>query len=88
MKGAGHVATGVIHHLLQKRAKHVLVSDVDMKKIETAEKGFDKDFKDGRITFKYTERNDHSILFEGESPSCNKRILKITKINLITNRSV
>ncbi|CAG8478423.1 10071_t:CDS:10 [Diversispora eburnea] len=49
---------------VQKKAKHILVNDIDMAKINAAEKRFDKEFKEGRITFRYTERNDHSILFE------------------------
>ncbi|RHZ56878.1 hypothetical protein Glove_396g95 [Diversispora epigaea] len=64
VQGAGHVATFIIHHLLQKKAKRILVNDVDMAKINAAEKRFAKESKEGRITLRYTERNNHSILFE------------------------
>ncbi|CAG8506378.1 9801_t:CDS:10, partial [Acaulospora morrowiae] len=64
VQGAGHVATGIIHLLLQEKVKHIFVSDVDLQKISAAEVRFAKEFKEGRLTFRFTEHYDHSILFE------------------------
>ncbi|EXX71073.1 hypothetical protein RirG_081730 [Rhizophagus irregularis DAOM 197198w] len=63
VQGVGHVGSNFIQFLLEKRVKRIIACDVDPQKLQVAEKRF-KEFYDGKIEFRLTKQNDHSLLFE------------------------
>ena len=40
---------------------------MDSQRIHVAEKRFSKELYDGKVTFRLTDRDDHSTLFEGKN---------------------
>ncbi|RIA96894.1 hypothetical protein C1645_732868 [Glomus cerebriforme] len=63
VQGTGHVGSNFIQYLLEKRVKRIIACDIDLQKIQEAEKRVKK-FYDGKVEFRLAKRDDHSILFE------------------------